>query len=72
MLSIKLAILALTIFATQSSAFSTPRNFKEPPIPERKSQRAPVTSWIEQKVDHFDPQNFETWNMVCRVLKSYQ
>lgn len=67
MFSVKIAILAIAIFATQSSAFSSPRNFKEPPIPQQKTQRVPVTSYIEQRLDHFDPQNFETWNMVSHL-----
>lgn len=66
MYSLKIAILALAIFATKSSAISSPRNFKEPPIPQQKSQRVPVTSYIEQRLDHFDPQNFQTWNMVSQ------
>lgn len=69
MFSVKIAILAIAIFATQSFAFSRPRNFKEPPISQQKSQRAAITSYIEQRLDHFDPQNFETWNMVSRLAK---
>jgi len=36
---------------------------KEPPIPEQKSTKAVQTNWIEQRLDHFDFTNMETWNM---------
>jgi hypothetical protein len=39
------------------------RNNREPPIPTRKSSKLLYYSEIEQKVDNFDPQNNQTWQM---------
>lgn len=68
-LGISLALLALG--QTHGSIFE--RTFKriheEPPLPTTQNRADVVqTLWIEQKLDHFDPAETRTWQMVYCII----